>query len=98
MAFNLHGNDSDGDSDIGLHIDSDEEDNDLYYQDFQPITEDMLTLECTRGLDDIYTGEGYPQFMYKSHTDLINGLMKWHFVFFLRPILENTMEPSHQSI
>ena len=83
MAFNLYGSDSDGESDNGLHIDSDEDDHDMYNESFQPITEDMLTLVVTRGLDDIYTGEGYPRLMYKSHTDLINGLMKWH-LFFLK--------------
>ena len=58
MASNLYGNDSDdGESESSFRIDSDEDDDNLYNDKFQPITEDMLTLEVTRGLDDIYTGE-----------------------------------------
>lgn len=83
MASNLYGNDSDdGDSETSFRIDSDEDDNDLYNQEFQPITENMLTLEVTRGLDDIYTGERCLQFMYEAQTDFTNGLISRLFFLF----------------
>ena len=83
MASNLYGNDSDdGESESSFRIDSDEDD--LYNDEFQPITEDMLTLEVTRGLDDIYTGEKKRlQFLYEAQIDFTNGLIsRLFFVLF----------------
>ena len=82
MASNLYGNGYDGDSDNSFGIDSDDDDNDLYNGDFQPVTEDMLTLEITRGLDDIFTGERCMRFIYNAQTDLINRLLNGIVFFF----------------
>ena len=86
MASNLYGNDSDdGESESSFRIDSDEDDDNLYNDGFQPITEDMLTLEVTRGLDDIYTGEKKKclQFLYEAQIDFTNGLIsRFFFVLF----------------
>ena len=56
MASNFYQNDSDGDSDNSFEGDDDDDDIFDGYNDFQPITEEMLTLVVTEGLDDIYTG------------------------------------------
>ena len=42
----------------------------------------MLTLEVTRGLDDIYTGEKKRlQFLYEAQIDFTNGLISRLFLF-----------------
>ena len=52
MASHFYRNDSDGDSDYGFDDDDDIFDG----HDFQPVTEEMLTLEVQYNLDDIFTG------------------------------------------
>ena len=89
MASNLYGNDSDGDSDNSFGNDNDDDDDgQLYGGGFQPVTEDMLTLVVTRGLDDIYTGDDreicffFPKkrnsirmYVYITQTYLMYGLV-----------------------
>ena len=55
MESNLYHNDSDDDSDNNFEF---SDDDDIFDgQEFQPVTEQMLTLIMQSGLDDIYTGK-----------------------------------------
>ena len=55
MESNLYQNDSDDESDNNVEF---SDDDDIFDgQEFQPVTEQMLTLIMQSGLDDIYTGK-----------------------------------------
>ena len=56
MASHFYQNDSDGDSDNGFDDNNDDDDDIFDGHDFQPVTEEMLTLEVQYNLDDIFTG------------------------------------------